>query len=99
MDNDLTENAHWTKLPGTVDFFFSSCLFAPNKGLGPKRKWNREVKCCSCERKMDQWSGVFDTVKKSHVGDNVRLGCSNTRLLILGQVMVYLKVKIKLKSH
>lgn len=48
---------------------------------------------------MDQWSGVFDTVKKSHVGDNVRLWCSNTRLLILSQVMVYLKVRIKLKSH
>lgn len=80
MDNDFVENAHWPKLPSTVDFFF--CLFAPDKGLGAKKtRRNREVKCCGCDRKMDQRSGLYDTAKKNHIEDNARLTCPNTRLL------------------
>lgn len=59
MDNDLTEHVLWPKLPGTEEFFFSP--FTSYKG--------QERKSCGCGRKMEQGSGVFDTVKGSHVGD------------------------------
>ena len=68
MDNDSTEYVLWPKLPGTARI-----LFFPDFSLHI-RAWrenerNRGVKSCGCDRKKEQGSGMFDTVKGSHVGD------------------------------